>query len=140
MNQEIQDISEVFEACSSIEVIRSGMSVTYNCDSPVRAKILKALSVMNEKGYEMPALGVSLDRLTKTEMKTGVWLKLNYDEVCSHFGMTFDCLVIGVQEEYCGYNIIRGLDGKYEGRVYYYNLSDGNNMKPLSDCIKDLVR
>lgn len=83
---------------------------------------------------EMPAFGVSLDKLTKEEMKKGFWLEFKFDETCCSSDMPFDSLLIKIEKSSFGVNLIRGNDGVYEGRCFYLDLN-GNNFDKLYDFL-----
>ena len=83
---------------------------------------------------EMPAFGVSLDKLTKEEMKKGFWLEFKFDETCCSSDMPFDSLLVKIEKSSFGVNLIRGNDGVYEGRCFYLDLN-GNNFDKLYDFL-----
>lgn len=120
---------------SAIKLYRDGEEFYLSVRSGEGNAVLVALARVNEGGYEMPALGVSLDRLTKEEMKKGLWVEFLYDEAEEHRDMPFDSLLIRVEAADCGYNVVRGVDGTYDGRVYYYSLEKGKNMSELRDAL-----
>lgn len=122
-----QSINEVIGACDKIEVISDGVVKSFsNADAQAKS-ILSAIASMNEGGWEMPGYGVSIDRLTREEMKKGMWLRLVYDERQTRNEMPFDSLLIRVKSEYCGYDLIREVDGKYQGRVFYFGYVTTNS-------------
>lgn len=135
-----QSINEVIGACDKIEVISDGVVKSFSCADAQAKSILSAIASMNEGGWEMPGYGVSIDRLTREEMKKGMWLRLVYDKRQTRNEMPFDSLLIRVKGEYCGYDLIREADSKYQGRVFYYNLKEGKNMQELFSLMKELVR
>lgn len=135
-----QSINEVIGACDKIEVISDGVVKSFSRADARAKSILSAIASMNEGGWEMPGYGVSIDRLTREEMKKGMWLRLVYDERQTRNEMPFDSLLIRVKGEYCGYDLIRESDGKYQGRVFYFNLKEGKNMQELFSLMQELVR
>ena len=64
----------------------------------------------------MPAVGVSIDNLTREEMKSGSWIELEFDQCYIFNEMPFDALLIKVEKDNYGFNLIRRHNGKYEGR------------------------
>ena len=126
-----QSINEVIGVCDKIEVISDGVVKSFSRADARAKSILSAIASMNEGGWEMPGYGVSIDRLTREEMKKGMWLRLVYDERQTRNEMPFDSLLIRVKGEYCGYDLIRESDGKYQGRVFYFNLQEGKTMRDL---------
>ena len=135
-----QSINEVIGACDKIEVISDGVVKSFSCADAQAKSILSAIASMNEGGWEMPGYGVSIDRLTREEMKKGMWLRLVYDKKQTRNEMPFDSLLIRVKGEYCGYDLIREADSKYQGRVFYFNLKEGKNMQELFSLMQELVR
>lgn len=79
---------------------------------------------MLKDSYEMPAFGVSIHTETLNAIQKGVWLKLQYNGTQSANDMPFDELLIEVNYECEGFNIIRGNKGIFEGRCYYINLQN----------------
>ena len=135
-----QSINEVIGACDKIEVISDGVVKSFSRADARAKSILSAIASMNEGGWEMPGYGVSIDRLTREEMKKGMWLRLVYDERQTRNEMPFDSLLIRVKGEYCGYDLIRESDGKYQGRVFYFNLKECKNMQELFSLMQEIVR
>ncbi len=111
----------------NIEIMSEGkVAASYDKGSDGFKQLISALSAMNKDGYEMPAFGVSIHDLTVKELENGVWLAFNYNDTNSHNGMPFDRLLVQLHPDDCGYNLIRGNGGRYEGRCFYYNLNKGN--------------
>lgn len=131
------DIYESINNCKEIEIIIDNEKTTYQSTDNEYDKILNELDKMLENSHEMPAFGVSLDNDTKEAKKTGVWIELKYSETYSHNEMTFDSLLIEVEKDWGGFNIIRGNKGNYEGRCFYINLNK-NNMDNLYDLLISL--
>ena len=85
-------------------------------------KLNNILSDMLKDGHEMPAFGVSIHTETLKAINNGVWLRLQYNGTQVVDEMNFDELLIQVEPNYTGFNIIRGNRGIYEGRCYYVDL------------------
>ena len=85
----------------------------------------------------MPAYGVSIDKDTRDALKTGLWLELKFSTTLTHNEMPFDSLLIEVDSEYSGFNIIRHHDNQYEGRCYYINLE--KDMSSLYETIENIL-
>ena len=88
---------------------------------------------MIKDSHAMPAFGVSIHTETLNALQKGVWLKLQYNGTQRVDDMPFDELLIEVNPEFSGFNIIRGNRGIYDGRCFYIGLVD--NMKALYDFI-----
>ena len=91
-----------------------------------------------EDALEMPAYGVSLDELTKEEMKKGFWLEFKFDETRCSSSMPFDSLLVKIEKNCFGVNLIRGNDGVYEGRCFYLDLN-GNNFDKLYNYLSVII-
>ena len=79
---------------------------------------------MLQGSHTMPAFGVSIHTETLNAIKKGVWLKLQYNGTQNVDDMYFDELLIEINPEFSGFNIIRGNKGIYEGRCFYIDLED----------------
>ena len=90
-----------------------------------------------EDSFSMPAFAVSLDNLTKEEMKSGLWLEFVFDKTMSINEMPFDSLLVNVNKDQYGINLIRGNDGIYEGRCFYLDLR-GKNLDELYDYLSNI--
>ena len=89
------------------------------------------------EGYrEMPAFGVSLNDETCEARKDGVWLEFCFYDVYTHNGMNYEKLLINIQENVSGFNIIRYYDDKYEGRCFYVDL-DGKTLRTLFKVLNE---
>ena len=84
--------------------------------------------------YEMPAFGVSIHEHTMQALQSGFWIKFNFKEQMKHNDMPFDALLVNIMPNDKGFNLIREVDGKYEGRCFYLNLE--NDMQSLYDLVE----
>ena len=87
--------------------------------------------------HEMPALGVSLDQETKEAKKSDLWLEIHFAKTMHYLDMPFDSLLIKIEKDNSGCNIIRGTRGKYEGRCYYLNTT--STMENLYSIVLDTI-
>ena len=92
------------------------------------------LNDMLQDSRTMPAFGVSIHTETLNAIKNGVWLKLQYNGTQNVDDMPFDELLIEINPEFSGFNIIRGNKGIYDGRCFYIDLED-KTMKSLYDFV-----
>lgn len=99
-------------------------------------KIIQTLVKITEHSHEMPAFGVSIDNLTREDMKQGLWVELRFDNVCRYEGMDFEGLLINVGNNDFGFNLIRMNNGIYDGRCFYLSLSQST--KELYNLINDM--
>lgn len=85
----------------------------------------------------MPAYGVSIDSITKEEMKKGLWIELCYDSTMEINGMPFDSLLFKIEKNSYGINLLRGQQGSYEGRCFYLDLRK-NTFNELYDYLMSI--
>lgn len=126
-------LNDVINDASSVEIYVGGVKEILDPDKADEVK--SCIIRMNEGGYEMPGYGVSIDSLTRQELKSGVWVRLVYPERVYRGEIPFESLLIKVDKEYCGYNLMREYEGKYQGRVFYFNLQPGKTMEPLYNLL-----
>lgn len=134
MTEQFVSIDSFFAEAAGVEVISEGAASAFDAQSEQFAAVTGALEKINADGYEMPALGVSVDSLTKNEMKKGVWLRFVFGGRREHNGMPFEALLVKVEPNFRGYNIERQNGGIYGGRCFYFNLNSGD-MSLLYDTL-----
>lgn len=98
--------------------------------------VVNGLLEITENSHEMPAFGVSLDHETREALKTGIWIELEFIGVQEYNGMPFESLLMQVNNDHSGFNLVRRYNGKYEGRCFYLHLE--NNMQQLYDILVEL--
>lgn len=100
--------------------------------------IFDELKKMCEKSYFSPAFGVSINAYTLNELNKGLWLEMEYNETLEFAEMPFEKLLININADYYGFNIIRyNAEVGYDGRCYYLNLhgSSTNFYKTLLNFV-----
>ena len=113
-----------------IELIRDGDSEIYKKGTMKYGVILHEFMSMLKGSYQMPALGVSIDDLTRKEKNNGIWLEFKFNGVNYNSDLPFDSLLVKIERDNYGFNIIRKYENKYDGRCFYISLN-GNNMDNL---------
>ena len=98
--------------------------------------ILDAFLTIIHNAHDMPAFGVSIDKETRKAKQSGIWLEFVFEKTMLHNNMPFDALLIEVNPDYSGFNLIRKHNNKYEGRCFYFNLE--SDMSKLYETIKTL--
>ena len=126
-------INDYFDKSTSVITYVDGISREYENDSQEYKDILSTLNTLCENSRDLPALGVSLHNETKEALSKNVWIELIYNNTIYHNEMSFDSLLINIQPNYMGFDLIRGLNGKYEGRCFH--LSINGYITPLYDLI-----
>lgn len=134
MVMEIQ-LDKITEYAKSVNVIVDGVTTAYAVGGDKFNEICAVWNNMLSGAYEMPAYGVSLDRETRKAVKSGVWAEFVFDKALSSNGMPFEKLLVNVQPEWSGFNIIRYTAAHgYDGRCFYYDLVN-KDMRLFYDCL-----
>ncbi|MGN0817855.1 MAG: hypothetical protein ACI4L9_02695 [Candidatus Coproplasma sp.] len=132
------EIFESFSESERINVYTDGKCKTYESDSSGYNDIISVWDDMTEGARQMPAYGVSLNVETEKAIKNGLWLEFIFLQPCECAGMNFEKLLVEVQSEYSGFNVIRyNLTYGYDGRCYYIDLI-GKNMSKLYDYLSNI--
>ncbi len=127
-------IYDFFEETDSITIFKDGKEKTFPNTSSEFDDLLTKFMDMIYDSYEMPAFGVSIHEHTMQALQSGIWIKFNFKEQMKHNDMPFDALLVNIMPNDKGFNLIREVDGKYEGRCFYLNLE--NDMQSLYDLVK----
>ena len=77
-----------------------------------------------EEGYEMPAFGVALHEEVEKQKLTSTFVEFCFEDIYEHNDMPFCKLLIEVDKDFCGFNMIRYHNGEYGGRCFYINLNN----------------
>ena len=134
MVMEIQ-LDKITEYAKSVNVIVDGVTTAYAVGGDKFNEICAVWNNMLSGAHEMPAYGVSLDRETRKAVKSGVWAEFVFDKALSSNGMPFEKLLVNVQPEWSGVNIIRYTAAHgYDGRCFYYDLVN-KDMRLFYDCL-----
>ena len=78
----------------------------------------------------MPAFGVSLHEETQNALMEDEWIQLNFPKTLSVDGLEFDSLLFKI-ETTGGMNLIRLVNGKYEGRCFYLDFQEMLDLKQI---------
>ena len=136
-SEEYKEIYDTVSDCYKIEVTIDGETNSYEKESEKFLTIAKLSLEMLKNSHEMPAFSVSLDNETRQAKEKGVWLEFIFKGINTHNDMPFERLLIEVQPDWTGFNIIRYYDGKYDGRCFYIDLVD-TDMSKLYDTLINL--
>lgn len=131
------NLVNVFDFANSINIIYDNSTHTFSREDKEYDEIINAFYKIAEKSHEMPALGVSLHEDTVNEMQSGLFVEFVFDGTQIYNDMPFDALLIKVEKENTGFNIIRKYQDKYEGRCYYLQLNQ--DMQHLYDTLINLT-
>lgn len=128
-------VVDLFCGATMIDFYKDGQQVLLS--QKEQNQIDNLFSEAIEDSFSMPAFAVSLDNLTKEEMKSGLWLEFVFDKTMSINELPFDSLLVNVNKDQYGINLIRGNDGIYEGRCFYLDLR-GKNLDELYDYLSNI--
>jgi len=131
----VESITDSFNYTCKINVLKDDKKYFFNNNDDCK-NILKVLKNCTACAHDMPAFGVSIDELTKEEMKRGFWIELEFDKKYEFNGMPFDALLIKIEKDIYGFNLIRRNNNKYDGRCFYLSLE--NSLNDLYDMIVKL--
>ena len=129
-NMKSPSIQQYLTTASQAKIIIEGKYFEANV-----LELNKVVDNILKDSYSIPALGVSIHTETIMQMQKGVWIKLQYNGTQWLDNMNFDELLIEVNPEFMGFNIIRGNVGIYEGRCYYINLTNTDMAELYNYCI-----
>ena len=121
---------------SQIVVFNQGSTFTFNRGDDKFEMILNAFLNTIKNAREMPAFGVSLHDETTSALKLGTWIEFVFDRPQSHNDMPFESLLVSVEPDHTGINLIRKQNGKFDGRCFYLDLS--TNLKVLHSLILEI--
>lgn len=130
---ENSSITTYFSKSESISIYKNGETKTFKNGDDEFKVLLNALNEVTKNSHDMPAFGVSLNDETMHEKRNNVWIELNFNKEESFNEMPFESLLIKVQKNDQGFNLIRKYNNKYDGRCFYLNLA--NNMEKLYNLI-----
>ena len=129
------EIFEVFETAEKITVYNQGNAAQYTAGSKPYSEILQCWYSMTEVAHDMPAYGVSLNRETVKALKSGLWVEFDFGKRLEVNGLPFEKLLIGVEREFYGFNLVRyNAENGYDGRCFYFDLN-GKNMSDLYNLL-----
>lgn len=132
------DLNTVFEKAYEINVYNDGVKTTYCAGGEEYAKMLAEWNGLLKGSHLMPAYGVSLHRETTKAINSGLWAEFCFDRVYESGGMPFEKLLIKIEKEYTGFNIIRyNTNYGYDGRCFYIDLVN-KNMGGFYDILLNL--
>ena len=122
-------LTERLERAREVSVSVSGRRTTLDPDG--KAEFFTLLKEVFSGGYEMPALGVSLDSEVQRALAEGVWVLFSFAKTEIYNEMPFDLLAVKLIPGSCGMEFMRSVAGKFGGRDYYYSLRRGKNADVL---------
>ena len=134
----VSELNEIVESSESINVYNDGEVAVYRQGELPYKQIVESWTVLCENAHEMPAFGVSLNNETIKAKEIGLWVEFVFDKQYSHNNMSFEKLLVKVEKEWQGFNIVRynARDG-YNGRCFFLDLG-GKNMSEFYNILANL--
>ena len=132
-------LKKIMPSATSICVYENGDLYEYLQGSEEYTNIMNTFLEMIKVAREMPAFGVSLHNETIEAKKNGWWIEFQFNETKVHNEMPFDSLLICVEKDYMGFNLIRKHNDMYEGRCFYVDLVE-KDMSELLTCLENVKR
>lgn len=130
-------LCEIVGYANEVIVYYDNDSYVYSKDSIEFDTIINSFNDMCLLSKEMPAFGVSLHNETINAITSGLWVEFVFDKAYSYNEMSFDSLLINVDKNFNGFNIIRKHEGQYSGRCFYIDLFD-NDMSSFYDTVTSI--
>ncbi len=134
----VMEIKDIFTETEKINIYKDGNATTYIADDKPYEEILTGWNSLLDRSHEMPAYGVSLDKETVKAMKNGLWVEFDFGKLTEYNGMPFEKLLVEVDKEFYGFNIIRYTSERgYDGRCFYIDLVN-KNMSDFYNILMDI--
>ena len=110
-----------------LDVLKNADSFfVYNKGEKVKAdrvEFLREFLKMAENCYYMPCIGVAKDDVIKKALKDGYWVEFCFDKIAEYADQSFTSLLMHIRPKFNGFNVVRGIDGVYEGKTFYLSLA-----------------
>ncbi len=120
---------------SDYNVLIDGKTIELTVDE--KEQLRTQVELLLEKSHTMPAFGVVTQDIYQESIKDGFYVSIKFDNIVTINELPFDELVFGVNKGHSGFNLLRGIDGVFEGRCIYISLEDGN-MDELYNFVTNL--
>ena len=134
----VMELNDLISSSESINVYSDGELTVYKQNEAPYNEIVEGWKLMCQNAHEMPAFGVALNNETIDAKTLGLWVEFVFAKQQTHSSMTFEKLLIKIEKEHQGFNIIRyNSETGYSGRCYFINLVD-SNMAQFYDLIVNL--
>ena len=130
-------LEKMTDYARSVSVYNEGETTVYKVGEDKFNLICTEWNNMIFGAHEMPAFGVSLNDSTLEAVKSGVWAEFAFGRELSSSGMPYEKLLVNVQPQNSGFNIIRyTAKHRYDGRCFCYDLVY-NDMSSFYECLTD---
>ena len=137
-HNQLNNLTNYFFESSKLTIFQNSVKTTFVNGDDKYELVLEALNLICKNSHEMPAFSVAEHKNTIDALGSGTWLELEFDTTKTYNEMPFDSLLIEVDSNFSGFNLIRKYNGKYDGRCFYLNLS--SNMEYLFNTINKISK
>lgn len=128
-------LEKITDYAKGVNVYTDGETEFYKVGEERFERICAEWNNMIFGAHEMPAFGVSLNDETVKAMQNGVWAEFTFDRQLYSNGMPYEKLLVNVQPEWSGFNIVRyTAKHGYDGRCFYYDLVN-KDMSGFYNCL-----
>lgn len=131
----MQNNNEILKSIKNINVYNNGQIVVLSENDYSFNNIIKELNFIINNCIEMPAFGVTIHKEVVKEQTKGLWLELCFEKQLEHNQLPFDKLLINIERDWTGLNIIRHYHDQYQGRCFYINLINNTNLNSLYETL-----
>jgi hypothetical protein len=112
----------IIKQSCQMEIFYNGKIIVCSQEDELFVQTIDDICCILKNAKQMPALGVSLDGLTREELKDGLWIQFDFEKEMIYSDMAFDSLLIKLEKDCYGLNVIRKYQGLYDGRCFYFDL------------------
>lgn len=130
VNNDADNINSYIKEAVSFELIDNNKISLINKQHKDFNILLNKILSAFEDSLIMPALGVSFNDDVLEDLKTGQFIKINFDKQYEINGLPFTALLFKLDEAY-GLNLIREFNNRFDGRCIYLNLNKLTNLKNI---------
>lgn len=121
------ELDDAVDYSDRINIYNEGVITSYQSGSAPYDKIKCEWKELINGAHIMPAYGVSLNHETLKALESGLWVEFLFDCIYESNGMPYEKLLINVEKNFQGFNIIRySTEYGYDGRCFYYDLVNKN--------------
>lgn len=129
-------VQDVMPYANQVEIISNGNVIALSQEQ--QDGLLQEVQSLLEDSHTVPAFGVVFDDMYQQEIQTGNFVSIKFPQLYEINGLPFDQLVFKVEEDWQGFNIMRGVNGHFQGRCIYVDLID-KNMQNLAKKVDFLT-
>lgn len=127
-------LPDCLSEANMVKAYQNGQEITMEAEQ--HSQFLAYFNAAISDCREAPAFCVSLHDNTMKEFETGIWIKFIFSETQVAQGMPFDSLLMHIEKDSSGVNLMRGNQDVYNGRCFYLDLQ--HNFNELYDYLLSL--